>query len=485
VDYLYPLQRLVIAAVLDSVEEGGLRQAAIFPTGFGKSLCFQLPALLLPGPTLAVYPLLALMEDQARSLARLGLASAVFRGGQEVTERRLLEAELEAGRTKILITNPESLKGRLLDFLARNRPSHLAIDEAHCVSEWGETFRPSYLELGKVIEGLDPPAVSAFTATASPPVLEAVSRILFGGSGPRLVQADPDRSNISYEVLPCLARERGLEQILAASQRPAIVFCGSRAGSQILAERLLTRFPGEELRFYHAGLRREEKAAIEAWFLTNPAGILVSTCAYGMGVDKRNIRTTIHYDLPPSVEAFLQESGRAGRDGLPARSALLLGPDAEAQVERVEDPTRRARKAALLAWAADSLSCRRVGLLGLLGMELSAPCSGCDVCEARAVLEPEGKKEILAFVEANPRRFDEGEALRLLRGEGGEPPCSRASSTLSAWRKEDLAAALAAARGRAGLVQRLETGPWAGRLAPLRAGGGQPGPCGPRRRWPR
>ncbi len=465
VDYLYPLQRFVAANVLDAGSyEGGFRQLALLPTGFGKSLCFQLPALLLPRPTVAVYPLLALMEDQRRRLEEVGLASAVFRGGMEEGERRRAEKAVESGEAKLVVTNPESLKGRLLDFLKSQGISHLAIDEAHCVSEWGESFRPSYLELGPVAEALAPPALSAFTATASPRVLESVAKHLFRGSPWSLVQGDPDRPNISYSVARSLSRERALEGLLRREGRPAIVFASSRDGVQILAERLQARLATTELRFYHAGLTREEKTRIESWFMESLTGVLVTTCAYGMGINKKNIRTVIHYESPPSIEAYLQESGRAGRDGRPSRAILLatpLGPRARED----EGEVARARREALEAYASTRGRCRREALLSMLGAELSAPCTGCDVCEGREDLVVEGEAEISAFLAANPRRFDEGEARRLLAGRPGEPPKAGASGSLAHWREEDIRVALGLARGM-GIVREAAAWPWKGRLQP-------------------
>jgi len=468
VKYLFPLQRLVIANVLDAAErDERQRQIALLPTGFGKSLCFQLPALLLPGPTIAVYPLLALIEDQRRRLEAAGVACAVFRGGMPEGERKEAEEALSSGRAKLVLTNPESLKGRLLDFLAGLGPSHVAVDEAHCVSEWGETFRPAYLELGRAIASLAPRAVTAFTATASPPVLEAVSRILFGGEPATLVDADADRPNIHYSVARSLSRERTVESLIARLERPAIVFASSREGVQILAELLRSRLGTREVRFYHAGLGRDEKENTEKWFYGSEGGILTATCAYGMGVDKRNIRTVIHYEPPPSVEAYLQESGRAGRDGLPARAVLILGPDLRGAPAREEDQARRARREALVRCAEDPSGCRREAYLGLLGAELRSPCEGCDVCDGRAGPLAEGEAEIRSFAESNPRRYAEGEAIRLLLGAGGEPPACRGSGALAGWRKEDAVAALRAAV-HTGIVAIAERGPWKGRLAPAR-----------------
>jgi ATP-dependent DNA helicase RecQ len=486
VAYLFPYQRLVVANVLDATggEEEPRRQIVILPTGFGKSLCFQVPSLMLPGPTLVVYPLLALMEDQRRGLAARGIAASVFRGGMAAEERREAETRVESGEAKIVITNPESLaKGRLLDFLKRQRVSHLAIDEAHCVSEWGETFRPSYLELGRVIEDLAPQAISAFTATASPTVLEAMARILFGGEGYILVEGDPDRPNLSYAVLPTLSKLHSLERLLREEKRPAIVFCSSRKGAEILAESLRERLGTEEARFYHAGLERSEKKRIEAWFFESEEGILAATCAYGLGVDKRNIRTVIHYDIPPSIEAYLQEAGRAGRDGLPSRAILLAGRDEEASLAREEMPDRRARKKALIEYARSRSGCRREALLALLGTRIESPCSGCDRCDGSARDDYEGREEISAFARANPRRFLRSDAIKALRGEKG----SRAAwipgrGLLSGWRREDAGSALEESI-RLGTIRVPVRGPWKGRLTPPSRR--QPRPESPSNAWQR
>jgi ATP-dependent DNA helicase RecQ len=407
------------------------------------------------------------MEDQRRSLAARGIASALFRGGMSPDERREAEGLVESGAAKLIITNPECLaRGRLLDFLKSQAISHLAIDEAHCVSEWGETFRPSYLELGRAIDELGPQAVSAFTATASPAVFEAVARRLFGGSGYRLVEGDPDRPNLSYAVLPTLSKLHSLERLLREEARPAIVFCSSRKGAEILAESLRERLATGEIRFYHAGLERPEKKKIELWFFESREGILTATCAYGLGVDKKNIRTVIHYEIPPSIEAYLQEAGRAGRDGLPSRAILLAGREEEASLSREEDPGRRERKAALIGYARSKGGCRREALLGLLGTGTESPCSGCDRCDGSAREDYEGLAEIEAFARLNSRRYARDEALRLLGGERGFGAFDcPGRGLLSGWRKDDARSALEETI-RLGAVRELQRGPWKGRLTP-------------------
>lgn len=472
-DYLYPYQRLAAANALDASAPGAepMRQIVLLPTGFGKSLCFQLPALLLPGPTVVAYPLLALMEDQRRRLGELGIPCAVFRGGMSPEERAAAEKAVERGEAKVLISNPECLgTPRLLGFLKEARPSHLAIDEAHCVSEWGETFRPAYLEMGRIAEALDPPALSAFTATASPIVFEAVARILFGGSAYRVIAGDPDRPNISYAVVRTLNRERSLTRLAREMPRPLLVFCSSREGAQIVARLLRERLGEEEVRFYHAALERAEKKRIEEWFFPSKTGILAATCAYGLGVDKKNIRSVIHYEAPTSVEAYLQEAGRAGRDGLPSRAVLIYSPRDEERLVREADESRRSRFRALLRYASSESGCRREALLDLLGNSRDdrSPCSGCDRCEGSESAGLEGEAEISLFARANARRFTIEEALLLLRGEakaGGEPPRCAGWGAMEDWEARDASRAMAEAL-RLGLARAHAAWPWRGKLGP-------------------
>lgn len=289
----HPLQRLAIANVMAAAapgegdEEGPeappSNQVVILPTGAGKSLCFQAPALLLDRPTLVLYPLLALMEDQRRRLDEAGIGTALFRGGQSEAERREEIEALRSGRAKIAIANPEVLASRpLRGQLAEIGVAHLAIDEAHCVTEWGETFRPAYLSIPDIIADLRPRATSAFTATASPTVLEAVTQRLFGEAPWRLVFGNPDRPNIRWSVVPTLSRSASLFRLLEGATRPLVVFASSRRGVERLAATIRTRRPDLDLRFYHAGLEAAEKRVVESWFFSSADGVLVTTCAYGL-----------------------------------------------------------------------------------------------------------------------------------------------------------------------------------------------------------
>ena len=437
------------------------RQMVILPTGAGKSLCFQAPALVLGRPTLVLYPLLALMEDQRRRLAQAGIATAVFRGGQSPEERAAGLEALRSGKAPIAIANPEVLASmELREQLAGIGIDHLAVDEAHCVTEWGETFRPAYLEIGAIAEAILPRYISAFTATASPLVLEAVARRLFGDRPWRLVAGNPDRPNIHWSIAPTLSRSHSLFRLLASEARPLIVFASSRRGVEKIAATIRSRRPDLDVRLYHAGLEAPEKRATEAWFLESPSGILVATCAYGMGVDKKNIRTVIHWEAPASVEAYVQEAGRSGRDGLSARAILLLGRDERRGREK--DEGRNRRREAFLAWAREGEGCRRRGLLSLLGAGIEGDCQGCDRCDGSARETYEGEEEIMRFVARHPRRWDrEASAERLCREKsplwaspGREPFPLPEAGNLEGWHREEVGAALRSLIAEGRLIER-------------------------------
>jgi ATP-dependent DNA helicase RecQ len=294
---------------------------------------------------------------------------------------------------------------------------HLVIDEAHCVSEWGETFRPSYREIAKILEAAQAPLVTAFTATASQSVLEKIETCIFGGRGAHRIIGNPDRSNITYGALGCILRDLAVRDLLIKNPRPALVFCSSRLGAEKLACYLRNELRDQEIRFYHAGLSREEKTAVEQWFFKHSRGILIATCAYGMGVDKGDIRTVIHRDCPPSVEAYLQESGRAGRDGLPAKAILLWGPDDERNIKRTKSEAERIRLSKLFEYARNTRECRRLGLLKLLNYEgtgESPPSACCDVCEGKSFSTLREATSLVTFFKQNRRRYTLIEAARVL-----------------------------------------------------------------------
>jgi ATP-dependent DNA helicase RecQ len=469
--YLFPYQRLVITNILETAQAAGIpvkwpeqegadvppapvgnapaedpsaptelsdrescgRQIVILPTGAGKSLCFQLPAMLIEGLTLVIYPILSLMADQERRLNERGFSPVIIRGGQSKEEREEIWEKLENGKAKFIIANPEVLlTEQVKQRLEKIKITHIVIDEAHCVSEWGESFRPSYLEIGSIINYLNPPLVTAFTATASSPVLEKIKKYIFGELEARQIVGNPDRPNISYSAKGCICRELAVRDLLLKNARPAIVFCSSRPGTEKLSRYLRNEFAAlglswsEEVRFYHAGLSREEKTDTEKWFINNDEAVLCATCAYGMGVDKADVRTVIHRDCAPSVEAYLQEAGRAGRDGEQSQAVLLWGPEDETALARAKTEADRLRVDALLRYARDTEHCRRHSLLALLDYNSGGEVPEnhcCDVCENEAApqrgcdLHGSGLREeasVLDFFSKNKRRFTSEKAASVL-----------------------------------------------------------------------
>jgi len=464
VPYLYPLQRFVLSNTLE-----GRPQIVILPTGSGKSLCFQLPALLLPGPTLVLVPLLSLLADQLRAMRSAGIPVGELRGGLEPEEKARLFDGIRSGRTRLVLATPEAcLAEPNLSRLASCGFSHLVVDEAHCLSEWGDSFRPAYREVGTIARRLAVPMISAFTATASAPVIARIRSLLFADGEVRLVEGGADRPNISYRVVPVLSRRRALAGLVREAPRPLLAFFRTRGGAEIAAREARRRFPGSPVTFYHAGLAREERGLIERWFLGSRDGALFATCAYGMGVDKPDIRTVAHADVPLSVEAYLQETGRAGRDGAPSSAVLLVSAEDDAFLGRIEEATARERYGRVLGYARGGGACRRQQLLALIGQPPPA-CAGCDVCDGTAALLPEGAPEILGFLRAHRRSFAPAQAADILAGARGPrtvrgyDDCRRGFGSLSSWDVDDVEEAIRALCA-AGSLRLLARGPWKGNL---------------------
>lgn len=421
IPYLFPYQRLVISNVLESIDAHAAgeaeeiedlhdRQIVILPTGAGKSLCFQIPARMRPGLTVVLFPLLSLMADQERRIRESGFEPVVLSGAADAEAKRKLWERLAREPGAMLLTNPEStVTPGVRSRLKKLGISHLVIDEAHCVTDWGTSFRPAYRTLASLIDETEPEVVTAFTATASPRIIDDLKTLLFP-LGAHLIRADPDRPNISYALLPTYSKRRTLrllfppsglslsygqhESSLPEGQNlpalspgvpaplPSILFCRSRGEAERTAAYLRTLLPPERSFFYHAGLSREEKKRIEEWFFSSRDGVLSSTCAYGMGVDKKDIKSVIHLRPSSSVESYLQESGRGGRDGSPAQAALMLAPsdlqmlDVSSTKHRIEEREASYLRSFLAA------GCRREALLKAMGAE-NESCSGCDRCNRR------------------------------------------------------------------------------------------------------
>jgi len=427
IDYIFPYQRLVISNILrasgtagfeidDSFEEElSPRQIVLLPTGAGKSLCFMLPCLLLDGITLVIFPLLSLMSDQLRRTEEACINAVILKGGQSRDERDEIFQQCRANTVKMILTNPETLLNEEILYKIKNIPiSHLVIDETHTVSEWGDSFRPAYLEIHKIISALRIKMITAFTATASPHILKRIKEIIFPGKTPNIVYGNPDRDNISYKVIHSTSPAKTLQEQIGISEKPLIIFSSSRTGTELTARMLRNHLKQDNIFFYHAGLENEEKEKVEKWFFNSIDGILVATCAYGMGIDKKNIRTVIHIDLPPTVESYLQESGRAGRDRKQSQAILLYNPSVRKKLKKMTNQLARDRFQSLIDYAENHTACRRETLLALLD---STPeiCNGCDVC-SDSLSTDEHKSQVLAILSKNKRRFSKRDFIHFLKG---------------------------------------------------------------------
>jgi ATP-dependent DNA helicase RecQ len=320
-----PGQREAVQAGLD-----GRDALIVMPTGSGKSLCYQLPGLASPRLTIVVSPLIALMADQCRRLVGEGHPVVMVASGMGEDQNRDALARIRDGRARVAYCSPERFASTaFLDALAAREIDLMAIDEAHCVSEWGHDFRPDYLRLPKALERLGRPAVMACTATATEEVSGEIERRL-GLTDPLIVRSGFDRPNISFDTVTFEgkgSKQRKLALLAhclrEAENRPAIVYCGTRRDSEEVAEWL--RSAGLLAAAYHAGMAPDERASTQHRFMSGDAEVIVATNAFGMGIDKADVRSVWHWAIPTSVEAYYQEAGRAGRDGQPARAVLLAG----------------------------------------------------------------------------------------------------------------------------------------------------------------
>jgi ATP-dependent DNA helicase RecQ len=317
---LRPGQQAVIEAIL-----AGVHTLAIMPTGAGKSLCYQVPAMLLPGTTVVVSPLIALMQDQFEKMAGLGITSVQVNSAVPADEARRAKARIGRRNVEFIFTTPEQLASPEFRVLLKDANVDLVvIDEAHCITQWGHDFRPAYLEALSVIRLLGRPTILALTATAPPEVAEDISRQL--DVGPlHVVNTGLHRSNLFYRVVPVTDDTDKLRQLLDIARRldgAAIIYAATIRHVEEIRD-IFSR-EGITAVAYHGRMRANDRSAAQDAFMTGVVPFIIATNAFGMGIDKPDIRTVVHYDLPASLDVYYQESGRAGRDGLPAECILLF-----------------------------------------------------------------------------------------------------------------------------------------------------------------
>ncbi len=373
-------------AIVDAVNAGD-DVLAIMPTGGGKSLCFQLPALCRDGVTVVISPLIALMRDQVRALKEAGVEAGALTSGNTEEETEEVFQALDEGRLKLLYIAPERLaNGGAIQLLSRINVTLLAVDEAHCVSQWGHDFRPDYLKIGELRKKLGNVQTAAFTATADQETRAEIETKLFE-LPPQTFLEGFDRPNISLAFQSKDQPRRQINEFVAARKGQAgIIYCSSRNKTENLATAL--RNDGHSALHYHAGMEAEDRRIAENRFQREDGLIVCATVAFGMGIDKPDIRYVVHADLPKSIESYYQEIGRAGRDGAPADTLTLYGADdirlRRTQIDEGLAPTERreadhGRLNALLGLA-ESLKCRRNTLLEYFGETANAPCGNCDLC---------------------------------------------------------------------------------------------------------
>ena len=430
----YPAFRGQQEAVIGRVMAGE-HTLALMPTGAGKSLCYQIPALARPGTAIVISPLIALMHDQIRSAGAAGIRAASMTSAD--ADNAATAGALREGALDLLYVAPEraSTPG-FQSLLERAEIALFAIDEAHCVSEWGHDFRPDYRMLRTVLDRFADVPRLALTATADPATRVDILRQL-GIPEDGMIIAGFDRPNIRYAIVP---RDSGARQIIALLERlegAGIVYASSRKQAEELAAQIARS--GREAAFYHAGLEPSARAAVQAAFVQSESMVMVATIAFGMGIDKPDVRFVIHAGLPKSLEAYYQETGRAGRDGDPAEAHLFWGASdfararqwlAEVEPERL--PAEQARLNALAALV-EAPTCRRAILLRHFGEHPAAHCGNCDnCCEPPRVIDvSELARKLLSAVYRTGQSYGLGHIEKVLTGVSDERIQSRGHDRLS------------------------------------------------------
>jgi ATP-dependent DNA helicase RecQ len=434
-----PLQREAMAAVLDRRDS-----LLVLPTGGGKSICFQAPALLTDALAVVVSPLISLMKDQVDTLVANGVPAACYHSALSSDDKASVRAGLKESRYRLLYVAPERLVGEggdsFIGRLSSSPVSFIAVDEAHCISQWGHDFRPEYRQLAAVRQMLPAVSLHAFTATATGRVRRDIVSQL-GLREPIELVGSFDRANLVYRVLPRLSERRQILEILSRHQGEAgIIYCLSRREVDELAAWLVEE--GYRAKPYHAGLADEDRHRHQDQFLNEDVDIVVATVAFGMGIDRSDVRFVIHAGAPQSLEHYQQESGRAGRDGLEAECVLIYSAADflkwRVMLERNGELTeeRRGLLRDMERYAA-RVGCRHRHIVGYFGETYSRPrCDACDYClgELEPVQEPiTVARKVLSCVARVGQRFGSAHVTNVLRGSDAEQVAARGHDKLSTY----------------------------------------------------
>ncbi|MGY3794764.1 DNA helicase RecQ [Aquimarina sp. 433] len=376
-DSFRPLQEDIVNSIFS-----GNDNMVVMPTGGGKSICYQLPALLLPGVTLVISPLIALMKDQVDGLKANGIQAAYVNSSQNEDEQQEIYTKLQEKQIQLLYIAPESLSF-IDNLLSQIEISLIAIDEAHCISAWGHDFRPAYTQLGYLKKRFNDVPIIALTATADKATRKDICEQL-NIPNAKLFLASFDRKNLSLEVRPGNKRiEQIFDFLEDKTEEAGIIYCLSRKTTEMLAEKLQNQ--GFKAEAYHAGIAHEKRALVQENFINDTTHIVCATIAFGMGIDKSNVRWVIHYNLPKNIEGYYQEIGRAGRDGLPSSTLLFHSFADVIQLQKFATTSGnhevQMAKLDRMKQYADSLSCRRKILLSYFGELIEEDCGNCDVCK--------------------------------------------------------------------------------------------------------